>query len=307
MKKPRLPITKPGIVSGIDIADYHSGGICDGPSVSSTGLRLLWRTQSPAHFWTAWRCNPKAVREPPSEAMVLGSAAHHLLLGEADFSTKFIARPDALKDEDGDLLPWHGLRKVCKAWLRDQERAGRTVLTMLQLEAIRGMARSLAKDPLVKAGALSGQIELSMFAKHPKTGIWLCARPDAKPVSDGDFCDLKSTEDITDAGIFRMLRNSGVQIQGALTWMICDLLNEPFTSFNLIFAETKEPFCVRVVPLTDDDLSLGRRQIEWGLDTIAKCIKENRWIGPGANDPRAIGMPVAERDYINNKLTAMGF
>ena len=304
-QQPKLPITKPGIYPGINIDVYHSGGICNGPSVSSTGLRRLWN-MSPAHFWHEWSCNPKHVPVKPTKPMILGRAAHHIFLGEDDFATLFIMQPDALPDEDGDLLPWQGNRKVCRQWLKDQAKAGRTVLTAEQLETIRGMGQSLAKDPLVQAGALNGTIECSMFTRDKETGLWLKARPDAIPTSDGDFSDIKTIDDISDDGIFRALRYNGLHQQGALIWEVCDALNQPFTSFNLVFVESKPPHCVRVVPLTDDDLNRGRRQNRAMLRLIATCINENRWPGPGFADPRPIGMSQGSRDYIDARLQALG-
>src|SRR6516165_9526480 len=53
-------ISKPGIYSGIPLEVYHSQKICDGPSVSSTGLRRTLEINggSPLHFWDEWSGNP---------------------------------------------------------------------------------------------------------------------------------------------------------------------------------------------------------------------------------------------------------
>jgi hypothetical protein len=304
--RPKLPIKTPGIYAGISLDAYHSGKICDGPSVSSTGLRTAW-SKSMAHFYDEWPGNPDFAPREATAPMILGRAAHHLLLGEDDFSTQYIGRPLALRDDDrGELAPWNSNRKECKKWLAEQDRAGRTVLLMSQLEAIKGMARALADDPLVKAGALNGEIERSMLAKDAETGLWLKARPDAIPTDSGDYADIKTTEDVTDAGIWRALRNNGLHQQGALIAEVAAKLELPFTSFNLIFVESKRPHCVRVVPLTDDDLDLGMRQNRAMLRQIAACIKEQRWPGPGAGDPRPIGMPVSERQFIEARLELIG-
>lgn len=299
------PVSKPGIYRGVPIERYHGPGICVGPSVSSSGLRLCW-SKSAAHFFDEWKENPDRQPRKATEPMTLGSAAHHLLLGEDDFSVRFIGRPDTIRDDDGDLVEWHGNRIVCKDWLKAQAKAGRTVLMKSQLEAIRGMALSLSKDPLVKAGALNGEIECSMFAQDPETGIWLCARPDAIPTDSGNFSDIKTAEDTSDDGIFRALRNYGLQQQGAMIWELCDLLKIPFEDFNLVFVESARPFCVRVVPLTEEDLSRGRRQNRMMLRRIAQCIKDKVWPGPGFGVPIAIGLPNSLREYIDNKLTLLG-
>jgi hypothetical protein len=136
------------------------------------------------------------VREPvqpgPDRAggngsLTLGRAAHHLLLGEDDFNTLYIVRPDK----------WDSWRTdAAKAWKQDQEAAGRTVLLPGQLDVIRGMARSLAAHPLIDAGILNGAIEQTIVWKCKDTGVWLKARPDAIPNDAGDFADLKTTTSV---------------------------------------------------------------------------------------------------------------
>src|SRR4051794_35615536 len=109
-------ITAPGLYSGVPIQTYHGASLCGGPSVSSSGLRKIIN-QSPAHFWCESPYNPNRVEPKESDALVLGRAAHHLLLGEDDFSTLFIARPDK----------WDSWRTdAAKAWKAEQEAEGRT-------------------------------------------------------------------------------------------------------------------------------------------------------------------------------------
>src|SRR5258708_5414460 len=112
-------ITMPGIVADVPIATYHGQDICDGPSISSTGLRTLW-AKSPRHFYAKWSGNPDADDEEESKEKKLGSAVHHLFLSEDGFSTRYIQRPDAIRDDDGDMTEWHSNKKVCKAWLKEQ-------------------------------------------------------------------------------------------------------------------------------------------------------------------------------------------
>src|ERR1700680_312207 len=126
-------ITKPGIYS-ITLERYHSGKACDGPSISSSGLRKIF-LESPAHYWDASPYNKDRQEPKEKKVFVLGRAAHHLLLGEDDFSTLYTCRPPKFKDWRTD---------AAKDWRTEQEAEGRTVLVPAQLDQIRGMARSLA-------------------------------------------------------------------------------------------------------------------------------------------------------------------
>src|SRR5262245_22938384 len=72
----------------ISLDEYH-GQPCVGPSISSGGLRTIFK-QSPAHYWCYSSLNPDAEPKKESEGFVLGRAAHHLYLGEDYFSHLFI-------------------------------------------------------------------------------------------------------------------------------------------------------------------------------------------------------------------------
>lgn len=97
-------VTKPGMYSKMPLADYHRGDICDGPSVSSSGLRTLW-SKSPKHFWDKSPLNPNRVvddDEDEKKALILGRATHHLMVEQARFSAEFIQRPrQRMRDERG--------------------------------------------------------------------------------------------------------------------------------------------------------------------------------------------------------------
>jgi PDDEXK-like domain of unknown function (DUF3799) len=296
-----LPIPAPGIYPGIPISKYHSGEVCPGPSVSSSGLRNFWKS-SAAHFNAEWECNPNRKPRKTSEAMILGGAAHHLLLGEDEFATHFICHPLEIPDAKGVLKPWTRALGSAKNWLAEQDAAGKVVVSPLQLEKIRGMARSLAAHPLIEAGVLRGEIEQSMFALDEETGLWLRARPDAIPNDSGDFADLKTTTSVTDFEIKMTLRSYGYHQQAALTWEICEALGVPFDSWTLVFVESDEPYCVRAVALTDDDLARGRRQNRAMLRMIADCLDSGEWPGPGSTDAEPISLPKTDQEAIDKRL-----
>jgi hypothetical protein len=164
-------ITAPGVYAGIPLDDYHRGDICDGPSLSSSGLRTLWKS-SPEHFWDASPLNPKRAEPEDKKQFVIGRAAHHLVCGEVGFSDHYIIRPE--KAPDG--RDWHGSNKSCIKWLADQKAAGLTVLTPDDAESVRGMAVALGRNKMMQNGILSGLVERSMFWRDKKTGVWLKAR-----------------------------------------------------------------------------------------------------------------------------------
>lgn len=290
------PIASNGAYDRVPMSAYH-GQLCVGPSISSSGLRTIFN-ESPAHYWVHSYLNPDRIEEEDSAAFILGRAAHHLLLGEDDFSTLFIARPAKYDSWRTD---------ASKQWKAEQEKAGRTVLLPSQLDQIRGMARSLARNALIRAGILNGDIEQSFVWLDEETGIWKKARPDATPNDSGDFGDLKTAASVSDDAIRKAIAECAYHQQAALVadgWET--ITGNKFASFSLVFVEKTPPFCCRVVTLKDCDLERGAKQNRIALRMFANCLKANDWPGPGRADAEYIELPAWAQTRIDNQLQVMG-
>jgi PDDEXK-like domain of unknown function (DUF3799) len=300
------PITRAGWYAGISLDQYHSANMCAGPAVSSTDLRTCWQ-KSPAHMYLNWAENPKREVRAVSRAMTLGSAAHHLLLGEDNFKTRYVQQPATYRDKvTAQEKTWHNGANFCKTWNTLQEKAGKTPITLTELAAIVAMSRSLALEPLVNAGLLRGQIEVSGFFKDAETGLWLKIRPDVIPTGSGDYVDLKTAQDVTSVALQSAIRARAYHQQGALVWEVVEAFQQPFESFVLMCIETSAPWCSRAVPLTDDDLARGRQQNRAMLRRIASCIAANHWPGPGENDLHPLPLSNDERNRIDERLKREG-
>lgn len=289
-----MKISKSGLYQ-LSMAAYH-GQPCVGPSVSSSGLRTIF-TKSPAHFWVNSSINPNAQPQEDTEAFVFGRAAHHLLLGEDDFSTLFIVRPAEI---DGEA--WQGNRKACRNWIAAQQKAGRTVLTPSQIEQIRGMARALAGHPLIEAGILNGEIEQSLIWQDAETGIWLKARPDAIPNDSGDFADLKTTSEIG-FKLDRSVVSYRYDMQAALTkWGCKAVLGRDMEDFSFVFVEKEPPHCVDVLVLDREDIQAAEHDLRTALRTLAYCIKTGDWFGPSGTQRDARFVAMTENQRTGNVL-----
>jgi len=302
------PISKPGWYSGIPIERYHSAGMCDGPAVSSTDLRTCW-SKSRAHMFAFWAENPKRIERPTSRAMILGSAAHHLFLGEDGFSRKFIQQKLTYRDKKtAEEKPWNNNAEVCKKWNAEQEAKGLSIVTAKELDAIKMMAWSMQADPWVQTGILEGEVEVSGFVKDAETGLWIKVRPDVIPTASGDYVDLKTAAEVTTPALQYSIRSYGYNMQGALVGEVAQqILTEiPFATFWLMFIETAAPHCARAVRLTDEDLTTGNKQNRSSLRKIALCIEEGRWPGPGADEPETIGISLDERERVKARLEREG-
>lgn len=300
-------ITSPGYYE-MSIDWYHSQ-CCDGPSLSSTGIRRLLR--SPAEFWKHSELNPTRVDEGSKDAFILGRAAHHLALGEADFSKHFVIRPETLGGEK-----WHGNRNACKDWLKARADEGLTVLTPAQIEQIKGMAGllpwqkgmtncGLANTPLVaQGGVLSGEIEKSLVWDYD--GVWLKARPDAIPGDSNDFADLKTTSSgLEDRDLSMTVYDRGYFVQAALVGMGSGaVLGRQMEGFHLVFVDTGGTHAVSIRTLEDEDIIRGERAIFTAISIFKHCMKTGHWPGPTARqaDAQRLSLPQWGRENFDRRL-----
>ena len=291
------PISQPGWYSGIPIDRYHSAGICNAFAVSSSDLRTCW-AKSPAHMFSSWCENPKAEVRKATRSMILGAAAHCMLLGEP-FRLQYVAQPETYRDpKTAEKKLWHNGATYCKFWTAQQLEAGKTPVTMTELATIVEISKSLQLEPLINADLLRGHIETSGFFRDEETGLWVKVRPDVIPTTGPDYVDLKTAIEVTTPALQSAIRQRGYHMQGSLVWEACDQFEDPFESFVLMFVETTKPYCARAVPLTDEDLERGRKQNRLMMRQIAACINEDHWPGPGEGDLTAMPLAHDERARI---------
>lgn len=280
------PISRAGIYAGVPMSRYHGADLCVGPSISSTGLRTIFG-QSEAHYWAQSPYNPDAEPKKPSEALILGRAAHHALLGESDFLKEFVWRPAIVEGE-----PWQGNRKACKKFLNDSEAAGLTVLLPEWRKQIVGMRAGLAANPLVDpngaARVLDGLVEHTIVWQDEETGIWLKARPDVIPVGTDDVADLKTAADVRDDAIQKAIGDNHLNMQGAVVGMGWRaVFGREMAGFSLVFIEKTAPYIARVATVKAQDLELGERQARLALRLFARGLKTGHWPGPGGTQADA--------------------
>lgn len=298
-------ITEPGIYADIPMEMYH-GDICDGPAISSSGMRRMMT--SPAHYWDCSPYNPNREEDDSSKSIILGRMAHHLLFGEDHFAALFVQQPE--RTPHGD--PWHHARPYCKAWKKRQNEQGKTIFTKSMIDIVKGMADALSREPLVQAGILNGEIERSWFWKDKETGIWLKVRPDATPTDSLDFADLKTAKSVEEEYLRYAIgpRGYGYYQQGALAGMACQaLLGVPMNSFSFVFIESARPYCVETVTLKDHDIALGVRANRYAIRQFVHGIKTGEWPGPsgGRRDARYIEIKKFDHDEVDHMLRGEGF
>lgn len=278
------PVTAPCMISDLPLDTYHERAagkyapLCDGPSISSSGLRTIFN-KSPAHYWAESPMNPEGEDRTETAFLIKGRAAHHLLVGQANFAREFIIKPDTYTDDKGVEKKWTRAANICKGWEDAATQSGKTILTSEMVNDIKGMAISLGKHPLVQAGILRGLIERSIVFKDRETGIWVRVRPDAIPTDSGDYADIKTGRDVGE-GADRSMREYRYDMQAGLVRWACREVGMPFASFADVFVESSAPHCVDVITIASQDLDEAEADCRTALRTFAHCLKTGDWFGP---------------------------
>ena len=272
-------IAEPGIYAGVPFDAYH-GDLCQGPSVSSSGLRTI-EAKTPLHYYATSYLNPNRIPDEPKDHFSLGRAAHLLLLGESGFREQFSVRPEQWSD-------WR--TKDAQTWRKQQHLIGRDVLTPADLETIRGIAASLGAHPLVKSGVLHGLVEHTVVAKDAATGVWLKCRPDVVPQADGVLVDIKTTTDASPDAIRNTVMNFGYAMQGGLAAMVMKAaIGFTVTDFVLVFIEKSPPYAVNITPIDSEWIWFAQRQVRRAINRFAKCVEAGEW--PGYDTEQTAHLP----------------
>ena len=305
------PISEPGIWKNVPMKIYHGPSLCIGPSISSSGLRTIF-SDSPLAYWIRSPYNPMALIEADSRAFIVGRAAHHLCLGEADFKAHFIVRPEEYPDEKtGQMKKWTRAAAFCRRWEKEaEEDMGLAILTPAELEMIKGLAgiqpwqagledSGLMNSAVVRAGALHGLVEHTIVAQDKETGVWIKARPDVIGVDSRDANDFKTTQEVDAHSLQRTLDAYRYDAQGEIVSRCLEqAAGYRLENFALIFACKGEPHEVAVRELMSFDMEAARLDMDAAIRTFAVCMERGKWpgVGGGEEDARFLERSQWSRD-----------
>lgn len=238
-------------------AEYHAHS-----AVSKSGLDMVRR--SPLHYWNRY-LNPDRVIEPPTPAMVLGSALHARVLEPHLFDDEYIVAPEGIdrRTKEGKLL-----------WADFEAQAeGRTVLKAEDAAHIEAMAAAVHRHPAARTILrIPGQCEQSYFWIDPETGEECKCRPDWHSDDRRLIADVKTTEDASPAGFGRSVIKYRYNVQAAFYQQ--GLGAEQFV---FIAVEKKPPYAVAVYATPQSAIDRGLRDAMEDLRRIATCRAANVW------------------------------
>lgn len=272
MSEPRR-IDVPGVYD-LTAEEYH-GDPAPEPSLSSSGARLIM-SECPAIYWHERNHPP-----PPSDAFVIGSAAHEWLLEGERWPQRHRVLP---ADHNGST-------KDGKARVRAIADAGLRAVRHDDFEAIKAMKAALEAHEWAGAAFQNGRAETSAFWIDRRFGIWCRCRPDFMPSRGTIIPDYKTCTSANPEHIRKDIARFGYHQQAA--WY-CDgiaalgLIERP--TFLFVFQAKTPPYLVTCITLDEDTLEWGRMLNHKAKATFAECLRTGRWPGY-ADDIITLGLP----------------
>lgn len=291
-------ISQPGAYPGISDADYHGREICDGPSISSSGVKLISR-KSPRHYWHQSPLNPARPARQSRPHFSVGRALHYVVLPGGAFEQQFHVLPQGFdaghssKFAEAIDARNHAIRK------------GRDVLTWAQHEMVLGMADSILRHELAGALLSAGTPEMTLAARDPQTGVWLRAKPDLLPDTTEIIPDVKTAMDASLTVYEAAATRFGYYQSAAFYLDVIEAIYGPAKrQFVLITVEKEPPYEVVLDHLDDVDIDMARLKNRAAINKFADCLRTGNWYG--YNEPgrpiRSLVMSNFERAMINQMI-----
>lgn len=290
-------IRKPGAYPDISAEDYHGREICDAPSVSSSGLKLI-TSKSCRHFWAHSPMNPNRPERKAKSHFAIGHAVHDVLLLGERWNTHYYVLPEGY---DSRKREWGDYKEAAEY----AARKGRTVLSKTQADMVLAMADQVVRDDLANALLTAGTPEMTLAAKDPQTDVWMRARPDILPDVMEIIPDIKTAVDASLDAYERAATKFGYFQSAAHYLDVIEQLYGPAKRrFVLITVEKEYPFVVTIDHLDDTDIDLARLKNRHALNRFAECVRTGFW--PAYTTPerpiRPLMMTNYERSLINQAI-----
>jgi hypothetical protein len=264
-----------------DAADYRASA-----AVSFSKLKVF---DSCAYLYWKKYVAKTVEQDEDTKAMRLGSAAHTLILeGSAAFAERYVVKPETYDSGDGEA-PWAPNAKICKAWVKNQEALGRTVLTRDEASLLFRMRDSVDSNPDAAKLLAAGNPELAIRRSFPSLGIELQGRLDWITWNGSVVVDLKTIENLDD--LPREIERRGYYRQLALYKHLADE-EAGVADFRcaIIGVEKAEPRRCGVFWLRPDLLEIGDAQNMASLVRLAEAMRTGDWGGNPAT--REVGPSV---------------
>lgn len=194
------------------------------------------------------------------QALRFGSAGHCLLLEPELFPERYARAPDGMRQRG----------KIGKIrWLEFAEQnPGKIMLQANEWERLQNIQTVFEIHPQIQKLWSKGNSEVSLFWQDSEFGLDCKARMDWYDPDSGVIVDLKFTNHIGKADTQKPLQDF-YAVQA--TWYIRGVsqLSKNTADFFFVFIEKYAPHQISIVPVSADDLVLGKQKIALAIKNIS--------------------------------------
>lgn len=276
---------------------YHGDHeICPGPSISSSGLKLLDRC--PIKYWLQSPLNPDRAPRKTTRALNMGKAAHDVIgLGE-DWPSAYHVTPEGYSRA--------ATVKHAEAIAEEQAaiERGATILSFAEAATVREMAARLRTNELADVLFSDGEAEVTIAWQDRETGVWLRVRPDWLPHGGRFIPDYKTAADASPEGFRRALDSYGYHQSAAL---YLEGLEQAAgmrpEAFMFVVQEKEAPHIAQIYQLDEGARSWGAAINRRAIRKFADCLSRDRWPGYG-RDIEMIDLPPWRITDLDKQATA---
>jgi hypothetical protein len=292
---------------------YHAG-----PGVSKSALDTI--AISPLNYWDQY-INPAREPREYKHAFAVGDGVHKLVLEPGTFEQTYAvgfdkkAYPQALdtvdqlkqalnslnlpargsKPELVRLLQEEDPSAQIMAVLEQQHNATMTGKVALPASDYRDMLRMLQAihQHHTAGGLLYGATTEQSFFWTDGDGMLRKCRTDSIPADGRYVVDLKTTDDVSQAGFGRTIAQRRYHVQAA--WYL-DILKALYgrdapTGWAFIAAQKKRPYDVAVHELTADQIQAGRLLYQRDRALLLECQQADYWPGVDGGQVIQVELP----------------
>lgn len=307
---------------GVEPQELHLHGLVDmtneqyhsAPGISKSQLDTI--AISPLNFWDAY-LNPEREPREHKHCFAVGDGTHKLVLEPGTFEKTYAvgfdkaAYPDALdlvadlkrectsmglqvsgtKGELADRLVDHGFpaNRIMLNLMRAHEKtmSGRIPIPASDYKNMLGMLKAVSNHHTAGGLIEGARVEQSFFVTD-EYGILRKCRPDIITANGLIMPDLKTTDDVSEAGFGRTIAQRRYHVQAAFYLDIMQMLYgaDAPRYFCFIAAQKTRPYDVAVHWLDDDQIAIGRALYMRDLARLIECRNTNYW--PGADGGKVI-------------------
>lgn len=203
--------------------------------------------------------------QPPTPAMILGTATHRVLL-----------EPERV----GDFAVWTGGRRQSKAWdAFCVENEGRFIVNEDERDAMVGMAVAVRKNVVAARYLSGGKGEVSVVWVDRATKRLMKARFDYLPNERREVIGLKTARDARPFRFGNEAYRLGYHIQWALYRDAYYTLFRELPDMKEIVVESKAPHETVVYHIPDEVIQQGKDDMSRLLLRLFECEKTGVWPG----------------------------